>query len=192
PFPSPEMCGVAGIFRRGGEPIDPGVLRRMSDTLVHRGPDGEGFHVEPGRPSIGLASRRLAVIDIPGGAQPMSTEDSRFTIVYNGEVFNAAELRAQLEGHGHRFRSRCVRRLPAGHHVVVDEAGTRETRYWDCAFEEEPDAGRAAYREEVRGLLEDAVRRRLVADVPLGSFISGGIDSGMVTTVAARAAGEPL
>jgi asparagine synthase (glutamine-hydrolysing) len=285
------MCGVAGIFRRGGEPIDPGVLRRMSDALVHRGPDGEGFHVEPGRPSVGLASRRLAVIDIPGGAQPMSTEDSRFTIVYNGEVFNAAELRAQLEGRGHRFRSRCdtevvlrgyaewgpsvldrlngmwafavwdraerrlflardrlgvkplvyaerggdvvfaseikallasghvpreldptalphylsafvvpepysffrgVRRLPAGHHVVVDEAGTRETRYWDCAFEEEPDVGRAAYREEVRALLQDAVRRRLVSDVPLGSFISGGIDSGMVTTVAARAAREPL
>ena len=62
------MCGVAGIFRRDGEPIDPRVLKRMSDALVHRGPDGEGFHLEAGRPSVGLASRRLAVIDIPGGA----------------------------------------------------------------------------------------------------------------------------
>src|SRR5207245_1450524 len=87
---------------------------------------------------------------------------------------------------------RGVRRLPAGHQLTVDAAGARETRYWDCAFEEEPDAGRAAYREEVRELLEDAVRRRLVSDVPLGSFISGGIDSGMVTTVAARASSEPL
>jgi len=285
------MCGVAGILRRSGEPIDPGVLERMSDAIVHRGPDGEGIHLEEGRPSVGLASRRLAVIDIPGGAQPMSTEDARFTIVYNGEVFNAGELRDELQGRGHRFRSRCdtevvlrgyaewgpavldrlngmwafavwdraekrlflardrlgikplvyaergetfvfaseikallasgyvgrdldptalphylsafvvpepytffrgVRRLPAGHHVVVDAGGARETRYWDCAFEEEPDAGRAAYREEVRALVEDSVRRRLVADVPLGSFISGGIDSGMVSTVAARSVSEPL
>jgi asparagine synthase (glutamine-hydrolysing) len=87
---------------------------------------------------------------------------------------------------------RGVRRLPAGHYLVVDEAGARETRYWDCAFEEEADRGRAAYRAEVRALVEDSVRRRLVSDVPLGSFISGGIDSGMVSTIAARSVSEPL
>jgi len=221
----------------------------------------------------------------------MSTENGDVTIVYNGEVFNADEVRRELESDGHRFRSRCdtevvlrgyarwgtdvlsrlngmwafaiwdrparrlvlardrlgvkplvyadtsggvafaseikallasglvprqvdlaalpdylssfvvpepmtllrgVRRLPAGHYAVADQAGLREVQYWDCAVEEEEDRGFESYCEEVGGLLEDAVRRRLVSDVPLGVFLSGGVDSSLVATLASRAMREPL
>jgi asparagine synthase (glutamine-hydrolysing) len=280
------MCGIAGLLQRDGRPVDRAQLERMATRIAHRGPDGAGFHLDGGRPSVGLASRRLAVIDISGGAQPMATEDGACTIVYNGEVFNAPELRAELEGHGHRFRSRCdtevvlrgyvqwgpevlgrlngmwgfalwdrprrrlflardrlgvkpvvysetgsgtlvfaseikallasglverrldpaalphylssftvpepgsffagVRRLPAGHYLLADAGGTRTVRYWDCALEEEEDRGAAAYQEEIGALLADAVKRRLVSDVPLGVFLSGGIDSGLMAALAAR------
>lgn len=263
----------------------------MAASIAHRGPDGEGFFVAPGRPSVGLLNRRLAVIDIPGGAQPMSTEDGAFTLVYNGELWNALELRRDLGSRGHRFRSRCdtevvlrgyaqwgrglldrlngmwafavwerqerrlllcrdrlgikplayadtpqgfvfaseikallasglvgrefdatvlphylsafvvpeplsffrgVRRLPAGHLLTVSETGVREEQYWDCAFEEEQDRGLDAYREEMRGLLTDSVQRRLVSDVPLGVFLSGGVDSTLLAALAAKATSEPL
>jgi asparagine synthase (glutamine-hydrolysing) len=285
------MCGIAGVLHRDGQPVDRHVLERMAAALRHRGPDGEGFYAEAGRPSIGFAIRRLAVIDIAGGAQPMSTEGGAFTIVYNGEIFNADEVRQDLVQAGHRFRSRCdtevvlrgyaqwgvdvlarlngmwafaiwdrdsgslllardrlgvkplvyvdtpssvvfgseikallasgivrrdtdftalphylsafvvpepfsffrgVRRLPAGMYAVADGAGTREVRYWDCAEEEEEDRGFPSYEEEVRGLLEDAVRRQLVSDVPLGVFLSGGVDSGLVAALAARSTSAPL
>ena len=101
------MCGVAGILHRDGRPIDRESQGRMARAIAHRGPDGEGIHVDDGCPSIGLAARRLAVIDVQHGSQPMSTEDGCFTIVYNGEIFNAVDLRRELEGLGHRFRSRC-------------------------------------------------------------------------------------
>lgn len=285
------MCGIAGVLQRDGRPVERRTLEAMAAALSHRGPDGAGLHVETGRPAVGLASRRLAVIDIPRGGQPMSTEDGALTIVYNGEVFNAADVRGELESLGHRFRSDCdtevvlrgyaqwkaevlsrlngmwafavweraarrlflardrlgvkplvyadrpgglvfaseikallasglvpreahlgalphylsafvvpepmtlirdTRRLPAGHYAVADAAGLREVRYWDCDVEEEADRGLASYCDEVSGLVEDAVRRRLVSDVPLGVFLSGGIDSGLVASLAARSASEPL
>src|SRR4051812_40517431 len=287
------MCGIAGILRRDGAPVDPALLRRMSDALAHRGPDGEGAFVDDGdRLSVGLSSRRLAVIDIPGGDQPMSTEDGACTVVYNGELFNTDEVRAELQSAGHRFRSRCdtevvlrgyrqwgdavverlngmwafavwdatrhrlllcrdrlgvkplvyaetpvglvfasevkalvasglvereldpgslphylsffavpepyslvrgVRRLRAGHLLAADMDGARERQYWDCALsEDEVDRGADQYRQEVRWLLEDAVRRRLVSDVPLGVLLSAGIDSNLVAAFAARHTDEPL
>lgn len=285
------MCGIAGVFHPDGRPVDRSRLAAMAASIAHRGPDGEGFLVAQGRPSVGLLNRRLAVIDIAGGAQPMSTEDGAFSLVYNGELWNASELRQDLAGLGHRFRSRCdtevvlrgyaqwgrgllgrlngmwafavweqdtrrlllcrdrlgikplvyadtpqgfvfaseikallasglvgreleatvlphylsafvvpeplsffrgVRRLPAGHLLTVSETGVQEEQYWDCAFEEEEDRGQHAYREEVRGLLEDSVRRRLVSDVPLGVFLSGGVDSTLLAALAAKASSEPL
>jgi asparagine synthase (glutamine-hydrolysing) len=101
------MCGIAGICHFDGRPVDESVLHAMGDALAHRGPDGEGFFTAGGAPSIGLASRRLAVIDIPGGRQPMSIDDGAFTIVYNGELFNAPELRRALESAGRCFATRC-------------------------------------------------------------------------------------
>jgi asparagine synthase (glutamine-hydrolysing) len=264
----------------------------MASAIEHRGPDGEGFFVDDdARPSVGLANRRLAVIDVEDGDQPMFTEDGRHTVVYNGELFNASEVRRELQAAGHRFRTRCdtevvlrgyahwgeevldrlngmwafavwdselrrlflardrlgvkplvyadtpeglvfgseikalvasgfvdreldpealpqylsffavpepyslvrgVRRLPAGHTLTVDPGGSRLRQYWDCAVAEEDDRGREAYREEVRELLEDSVRRRLVSDVPLGVLLSAGVDSNLVATFAARHLDLPL
>lgn len=285
------MCGIAGILHRDGRPIRRESLVRMAQAVAHRGPDSVGMYVDDGHPSVGLAARRLAVIDVENGGQPMSTEDGRFTAVYNGEVFNADDVRRRLEGLGHRFRSRCdtevvlrgyaqweaavvthlngmwafavwdhrlrglfvsrdrlgvkpvvyadtpngfgfaseikallasglvggeldlaalphylsssvvpepysffrnVRRLPAGHSLLVTPTGAREIRYWDCGFEEEDDRGLRVYQRDVDELLEDAVRRQLVSDVPLGVFLSSGLDSGMVAALAARKMSEPL
>lgn len=98
------MCGVAGILNRDGAPVSPVILRRMADAIAHRGPDGEGFAVDG---SLGLAHRRLAIIDLsPAGHQPMATSDGRYVLSYNGEVYNFQELRLELEALGHRFRSR--------------------------------------------------------------------------------------
>jgi asparagine synthase (glutamine-hydrolysing) len=286
------MCGIAGLYFVDGRPLDREVLRRMAESMAHRGPDGEGiFTDDSGSPSVGLVSRRLAIIDIPGGGQPMSTEDGAHTLVYNGELFNAEEVRRRLESSGHRFRSRCdtevvlrgyaewgqevverlngmwafavwdrprralflardrlgvkplvyarthsglafgseikaltasgaverrvhhkalpfylsqfaipepysliegVRRLPAGHTLTVDRTGVKERQYWDCALPEEEDRGRPAFRDEVEALLDDCVRRRLVSDVPLGVLLSGGIDSNLISTFAARHLDGPL
>jgi asparagine synthase (glutamine-hydrolysing) len=285
------MCGIAGIFHRDGRPVDRDGLLRMARAIAHRGPDGEGIYVDNGPPSAGLVARRLAIIDVAHGVQPMSTEDGTFTIVYNGELYNAAEVRRDLEAHGHRFRSRCdtevvlrgyaqwgagvlsrlngmwafavwdrrsrslflsrdrvgikplvyaetpqgfffaseikallasglvgreldltalphylsssvvpepysffrnVRRLPAGCFVVASAEGVRESRYWDCGFEEEDDRGSGHYRLAARELLEDSVRRQLVSDVPLGVFLSSGLESGLIAAVASRLLKEPL
>ncbi len=99
------MCGVAGIFHRGGTPASPVALKAMTDALAHRGPDGEGAFVENG---FGIGHRRLAIIDLsPAGAQPMMTRDSRYVLSYNGEIYNFPELRLELEALGYQFRSRC-------------------------------------------------------------------------------------
>jgi asparagine synthase (glutamine-hydrolysing) len=263
----------------------------MGDAIAHRGPDGEGLHIEDGTPSVGFVSRRLAVIDVQGGAQPMTIEDGAFTIVYNGEIFNAGELRRELEGAGHCFVTRCdtevvlrgyatwgpdvvdklngmwalaiwdrpkqrlflardrlgvkplvyaqtpqglvfgseikaliaselverrldptalphflssfavpephtfvagVRRLRAGHVLFAGTDGVREHQYWDCAIPEEEDRGADVYAEEVGALLHDAVRRRLVSDVPLGVLLSGGVDSQTIAAFAARERGHQL
>ncbi len=97
------MCGLAGIFHpQGAEAIDAGLLRRMTTALAHRGPDGDGFHVAP---HVGLGHRRLAIIDVAGGHQPMFNEDGSVVIVFNGEIYNFAALRPRLEALGHVFRS---------------------------------------------------------------------------------------
>ncbi|MCC6716688.1 MAG: asparagine synthetase B, partial [Acetobacteraceae bacterium] len=98
------MCGVAGLFH----PTDPTVpdqaaVRRMADAIAHRGPDGEGFHVEP---HVAFGHRRLAIVDLAGGVQPMATADGTAVITFNGEIYNHLELRAELEKQGHRFRTR--------------------------------------------------------------------------------------
>lgn len=98
------MCGIAGIFNLNGEPVSQVVLRKMTDAIAHRGPDGEGFYIDS---FIGLGHRRLAIIDLsPAGHQPMTTEDGNYVITYNGEVYNFQELRIELESLGHRFRSK--------------------------------------------------------------------------------------
>jgi len=282
------MCGVVGIFHLDGQPVSPALLRRMTDAIAHRGPDGEGFYTDS---FVGLGHRRLAIIDLsPSGHQPMITADRMYALTYNGEVYNFQELRAELESLGHQFRSRtdsevvlhayaewgpaCVERFngmfafaiwdrarqelflardrygikplyytfvgntflfgseqkallayPEVPRVLDEEAlleyftfqniftdrtlltGIRifpaascariplgqttttlaPTTYWDFRFEEpERPASRDEYIEELDRLFDQAVTRQLVADVDVGSYLSGGMDSGSITAIAAR------
>src|SRR5438309_5630515 len=97
------MCGIVGKFSLDDRPIDSRLIARMADRLSHRGPDDSGHYVSG---PIGLASRRLSIIDLATGKQPISNEDGTVWVVLNGEIYNFIELRAELERRGHRFRTR--------------------------------------------------------------------------------------
>src|SRR5262245_50124657 len=92
------MCGIAGIIQTNYRPVDPSVLMEMSRTLFHRGPDDSGEFIDG---PVALASRRLSIIDLAGGKQPITNEDGSIVIVYNGETYNYLELRTQLQAEGH-------------------------------------------------------------------------------------------
>lgn len=280
------MCGLAGFVGSGTRDD----LAAMMDTITHRGPDDSGFHLEPEH-ALHLSFRRLAVIDIAGGHQPMWNETADVCVLFNGEIYNQADLRAELQAAGHRFASdhsdtevlvhgyeewgsalparlngmfafiiwdrprkrlfaardrfgekpfffahrpgffafaselsalarhpavgremdprslrkffaygylpapnalyRFCRKLQAGSHLTLDltDFSLREGRYWRFAIqaEEHAPADRIpALAEELRALLDQAVARRLVSDVPLGIFLSGGIDSSAILAMAAR------
>lgn len=96
------MCGICGIIRWDGEPVDEGCVRQMTSLLFHRGPDDEGFHISG---EVGLGFRRLSIIDLSGGRQPMTNEDGTVHVVFNGEIYNFKNLRDQLERRGHAFRT---------------------------------------------------------------------------------------
>src|SRR5438309_1532565 len=97
------MCGITGYFDlAGSDPIECARLHAMNDAIAHRGPDGDGFHLEPG---VGLAMRRLAIIDVAGGQQPIYNEDRSVAIVYNGEIYNYQELTTELVARGHCFKT---------------------------------------------------------------------------------------
>jgi len=283
------MCGISGILERD-HPVDRVALERMNNALRHRGPDDEDYYVsdgQGGRVSVGLGSRRLEIIDLMSGRQPISNEDHSVWIVFNGEIYNFRELRRELEARGHVFRtnsdtetvlhlyeehgSGCVsklngmfafaiwnsndqtlfvardrmgkkpvyylhtsrqvlfasevkallqhpecpreldmdalskylayeyvpsphsifkriRKLPAGHFLTAKVEGSgfkvQVQRYWDLRF---PETRRVKseeeYADELRTRLKEAVRLRLVSDVPLGVFLSGGIDSSSVVAM---------
>jgi asparagine synthase (glutamine-hydrolysing) len=286
------MCGIAGIFHPiGSAPVDAALLRRMAGAIAHRGPDGDGFHVEP---HVGLGHRRLAIIDLAGGHQPMFNEDFSVAITFNGEIYNFATLRPKLEALGHVFRSdhsdtetiihawesfgpdclqhlsgqfafalwdrnqgklflardrmgkkpiyyatdaagrflfaselaalaQCpalprridpaavedffafgyvpepgsiyqgIRRLPPAHFLLLERGRPLEEqhRYWDAPTRAEP-ADEAAAAARLIGLLTEATKKRMVSDVPLGAFLSGGVDSSAVVAMAAKLRGDPL
>jgi asparagine synthase (glutamine-hydrolysing) len=102
------MCGLCGVLNFGssGTPVDVPTLRRMADTLTHRGPDADGYFVSPDH-QVGFGFRRLSIVDLNTGDQPMSNEDDSVWLVFNGEIYNHADHRPRLEALGHRFRSRC-------------------------------------------------------------------------------------
>src|SRR4029077_7573490 len=121
------MCGIAGVFHRSGDKVDPDVLVRMTRSIVHRGPTGGGYMVkgprpgswqgagdpgsiraciEGGRGDVGLGHRRLSIIDLSTGAQPISNEDGTVWVSFNGEIYNYQSLVPELEAKGHRFRTR--------------------------------------------------------------------------------------
>lgn len=293
------MCGIAGIVDLAGErSVPPGTLRRMADAITHRGPDEDGYLEEPG---LGLANRRLSIVGLRDGRQPIANEDGSVVVVYNGELFDYPEVKARLEAKGHVFRTHCdteiiphlweeyhegmfdhlrgqfalalwdrkrrtlvlardhfgicplywsrqgdwllfgsevkallasglvaarpdvhgidqvfnfigvpgprtcfegVRSLQPGHFLRMQfgtsgrPAHLSEHTYWQIDFPERghEDYGRDS-KKVVDGLEEvmrAAVERRLRADVPVVSYLSGGIDSGLVVAMAARIRGTSI
>src|SRR5215472_5648550 len=272
----PESRGYpdCGIFNfRTCEPVARDVLKLAADAMAHRGPDDEGFHLDA---ELGLGNRRLSIIDLPGGHQPLSNEDGTIWITFNGEIYNYRELRVGLESRGHRFHTstdteaivhlyedyefgwldhlrgmfafalwdrrrrrlllardrlgikplfyrlepdrlmfaselralrqlstaafevdpqsvydffgfryipaprtfyRGVEKLLPGHLMVADAKGARTSAYWDIPGEEDASRGAGEWAEAVMELLCESVQLRLIADVPLGVFLSGGTDS---------------
>jgi asparagine synthase (glutamine-hydrolysing) len=284
------MCGICGIlYNDPARPVDPTLLADLNQCIVHRGPDSDGFYFDA---NVGMAMRRLAIIDLGGGNQPIFNEDGRIAIVFNGEIYNYRELRAELLHHGHRFattsdtevivhayeqwgdallprlngmfafsiwdaadrrlliaRDRMgekplywhygpqglvwgseakvllaapwierridpialhhyltlqytpdpltiyagIQQLPAAHKLVVEEGRVPYTeRWWQLGFEPKLTISDAEAIEQVRTLLHAAVERQLVAEVPLGAFLSGGIDSSIIVALMAERTSEPI
>jgi asparagine synthase (glutamine-hydrolysing) len=285
-----KMCGIAGKYHLDGRgPVDGVLLTLMTRMLSHRGPDGEGYYLKG---PIGLGHRRLSIIDLEGGRQPISNEDGSVWVILNGEIYNFRELRSELEGRGHRFSTKSdteaivhlyeehgvdcvqhlwgmfafalwdcrrqrlllardrlgkkplyyahlpgrsltfgselksvlsdpevpkevdlealdrylsllyvpapqtifqgVQKLPAGHVLVADRHGVAVSEYWDLHF---PNIARRPddeYTQELLERLTEAVRARLVSDVPLGAFLSGGLDSSTIVGLMARVSERPV
>jgi len=281
------MCGIAGRFDRETQIHDHAALRRMCDALQHRGPDDCGVFAEDG---IALGIRRLSVIDVEHGHQPITSEDGRFTIVFNGEIYNYRELRTCLEARGHRFRTNSdtesllhafaaygpaclsrlngifavaiwdsqarqlflardrvgvkplylyddgrsiwfaseiksllaatpvprdldheafayylrygyvaapatlfkhIRKLPAAHYMTCERDAVVTRQYWTLSYRPVADS-----EEELTGkiysLFQQSVRRELVSDVPLGAFLSGGLDSSSIVQAMSEAVDRPV
>jgi asparagine synthase (glutamine-hydrolysing) len=308
------MCGIAGVFYRGGDKVDPQVLVRMTRTLAHRGPDEEGYflnsmtpgawaqsdvtrdatlrgHIDGGPGHVGLGHRRLAIIDLSSGQQPLSNEDGTVWVTFNGEIYNFKSLAAELEAKGHRFRTRSdtevivhaweewgsdavkrfrgmfafalwderrqllwlardrvgkkplyylldddrvvfaseikailempgvsrdldvtalsdyfsllyvpspktifrsIRKLPAAHQLVIGRDRSEMSAYWDLPFNDRHGGSEARIIEELLGLLDEATRLRMISEVPLGAFLSGGVDSSAVVAMMAGASERPV
>jgi asparagine synthase (glutamine-hydrolysing) len=284
------MCGIAGYVLPQGK-AELGLVRSMCDQIRHRGPDDDGFHVDGG---CALGMRRLSIIDLNTGHQPMTNEDRSIWVVFNGEIYNYRELRVHLEGRGHHFQTnsdtetlvhlyeeegpggvarlrgmfayaiwdarqrrlflardrfgkkplyyaalphglffaseisslrqagvpleadaqalrlyfqfnyipdpwtayRAIRKLPAGSWLTYDASGTlSQQRYWRLpppATEPAPGLTEEQAAAQLRDKFDEAVRIRLMADVPLGAFLSGGIDSSSVVASMALQSREPV
>ena len=128
------MCGFAGFLAREPDPSAAATLRRMTDVIAHRGPDAEGFWIEG---PVALGHRRLSIIDAAAGAQPMADPDGRYEVVYNGEIYNHADLRPALEAAGRRYRTRCDTETilhayaVRGRDCVLDFSGMFAFALWD-------------------------------------------------------------
>jgi asparagine synthase (glutamine-hydrolysing) len=278
------MCGIAGKFNFNPDrSIDRERLVAMTTAVAHRGPDSDGFYIGDG---IGLGHRRLSIIDLSTGDQPLANEDGTIWVVFNGEIYNFADTRRELEGFGHRFRThsdtevivhayeqwgdravdrfrgmfafalwdaprrrlvlardrvgvkplyysatpagmtfgseikslledpdvprawsaealdaylallyvpaprtiyRNIWKLPAGHLLVAENGRVTTRRYWDLTFPGDGDPSREdEYLDQLEALVDQSVRLRLLSDVPLGAFLSGGIDSSLVVASMVR------
>ena len=284
------MCGIAGIVSKDrGARIDGATIRAMCDAIVHRGPDDEGIYAQG---PVGLGMRRLSIIDLAGGHQPIFNEDRSIAIVFNGEIYNFSELRPELERRGHRFTTNsdtevivhlyedmgpaCVtklrgmftfalydrtrdklligrdrlgkkpmhyalagdrllfgseiksilavapelaridhqallqymyfgyildpltaflpiRKLPPGHLLEFERGELRIQQYWDLPqYATYSPSSEEECLVEMERRLAEAVRIRLISDVPLGALLSGGTDSSIVVALMARASSDPV
>lgn len=286
------MCGIAGFLKDGSElrGSEREILSGMCAQIAHRGPDAEGAYIDGG---VALGHRRLSIIDVAGGDQPLGNEDLTIQVVFNGEIYNFLELRGELERRGHQFRTRSdtevlvhlyedhgeqmaaflngmyafaiwdsrrkalllgrdrigkkplyytasapgmrlcfaselkallavpgfsprlnekaaadflalsyvpepetiyrdVHKLPPAHTLLVTAEGTRLRRYWAPPFAAGERMAGAGALDQLRWLAADSVRRRMMSDVPLGAFLSGGVDSSAVVGLMAESAPEPV
>jgi asparagine synthase (glutamine-hydrolysing) len=284
------MCGICGhLNSERGRPVDPALLDRMNQTLRHRGPDDEGFYIKG---NIGMAMRRLSIIDLAGGRQPIANEDGTVLVTFNGEIYNFKELRTELSQAGHRFTTNSdtevivhayeqwgdealhrfngmfaialwdarserlllardrmgkkplywhhspngllwgseakallavpwverrvnalalhhyltlqyvpdpltifdgINRLPAAHKLVVERNGAPQvSRWWQLKFEPKWKISDQDAIKQARTLVSAAVQRRLISEVPLGAFLSGGIDSSIVVALMAEQTAQPV
>ena len=284
------MCGIAGkfVFRRD-ETVPPALVKGMCDSLYHRGPDEEGYHFDE---SVGLGHRRLSIIDLQSGQQPLSNEDGTVWTVFNGEIYNYVELREHLIRKGHNLRTssdtevivhlyeeykekfvcwlrgmfglavwdtrrkqlilardrlgkkpmyyallpgrallfgseikailqdsqisrdidlialdsylsllyvpspmtifKSVRKLPAGHILICTAESMSISQYWDVPCPPPDARSDRELLEELDSILREAVKIRLRSDVPLGAFLSGGVDSTSVVTYMSEALNRPV
>jgi asparagine synthase (glutamine-hydrolysing) len=283
------MCGIAGWYRRGGRPVAESLVAAQCDTIRHRGPDDAGYFTDG---DVGIGMRRLSIIDLTGGHQPMTTDDDRHAIVFNGEIYNHPELRPELEARGYRFHThsdtetllaayvlwgddawlrlegmyavaifdkhtrtltlardplgikplyvteqnggiafgselktltllpdhrfdvderavhdyfsfghvqrprsiyRQVRQLDPGYVLRIGPEGeAREHRFWKPEIRIRHGLSEAEWIEETRATLLQSVKRHMLADVPVGSFLSGGVDSAAVTAAMARQSSQRI
>lgn len=282
------MCGICGFSHSDNQIASRVLLEKMNAAIIHRGPDSDGFHVDAG---IGLAMRRLAIIDVAGGDQPMTNEDKFIWLVFNGECFNYHEMRAELLRRGHKLATQsdtecivhfyedegeeCVKRLrgfyafalwdekrrrlllardrlgkkplyytiqngeikfaselsalltalphrpeinlealdlylslqyipdpltiyqgifklPPAHTLVWENGEARIQRYWDYSYQPKHTANEDDLAEELRVRLREAVKLRLISEVPLGAHLSGGIDSSIIVALMAELSDAPV
>lgn len=287
------MCGIAGFVSLNGAPLEvsSAVIHRMTDILTHRGPDGEGHHIQP---IVQLGMRRLSIMDIHGGAQPMKNEGGDIWVVFNGEIYNFKQLREELLRDGHRLETRCdteviahlyeahgldfvlrlkgqfaialwdarkkklvlardrtgekplfytvfgntlvfaseiksvlchpdvqrrvdyrgldqlftffmpvnprtmfegIHNLPPGRLLEICDGQVRVHKYWEPPVPDLstlPQASEAEWIELVRNAIKQSVADRMVADVPFGVFLSGGLDSSVIAALAAEMSGDPV
>lgn len=289
------MCGIAGVVDTRGRPVELALVRRLCEVLGHRGPDDEGYHADG---PVGLGQRRLAILDLAGGRQPMSNEDGTVWITFNGEIYNFRDLRERLEGLGHRFAThsdteaivhayeqygpacvkelrgmfafalwdqsrqtlllardrmgkkplfyaevdeqwvfgselqallqhpglarevdwaamddyltygyvpapktifRGVHKLAPAHWLTLKlrpgESGGPEVhveRYWQLAYEPKSRLSEEDAADGLLDVLRESVRLRMIADVPLGALLSGGIDSSIVVALMSQLSDRPV
>ncbi|MFH1902570.1 MAG: asparagine synthase (glutamine-hydrolyzing), partial [Candidatus Omnitrophota bacterium] len=282
------MCGIVGRIEKSGRETDPQILRRMADVLRHRGPDQEGYYRKNG---VGLEHRRLSIIDLATGGQPLKNETGDVILVANGEIYNFEELREKLEKKGHCFRTKSdnevivhlyeeegvgclkelrgmfafglwdekkeqlllardrlgkkpliysetpssfnfaseiqalllapdikkevdrqaiddyltlqyipsprsifsgIKKLPAGHYLTYQKGRISLERYWEIDFNHKIKVSESEAGRLVLDALQEAVRLRMVSDVPLGAFLSGGIDSSAVVGLMSRISEKPV
>src|SRR5206468_3418124 len=173
------MCGIAGIMSFDGQPVSSEELGSMCAALYHRGPDAEGFYLGKG---VGLGMRRLSIIDLKTGRQPVHNEDGTVWVVFNGEIYNFRDLRRDLEQRGHVFSFlstplsesiiQGARKLEPGHILIASpDKGILIERYWDLMFEPDYSRSEEYFVERLRELLQESVNLHLVSDVPLGAFL---------------------
>lgn len=282
------MCGIVGKYNFNKELVSKTLIKKMCDSITHRGPDDEGYYLNE---NVGIGMRRLSIIDLESGAQPIFNEDKSLVIVFNGEIYNYKELQIKLSSLGHKFLTnsdtevlihayeeygvdflqkingmfaiaildikknelfiardrigikplyyclndnsflfgseiKCILedesverklnrealdlflsymyvpapycmfeniyKLEAGHFLTLNSEGVKKTKYWDIDFKENHEKKEEDFKLEFQKLFEDSVKKRMISNVPVGAFLSGGIDSSAIVAQMSKLSKNPV